>query len=51
MLAHTPSKTHLNGVESVKAIFDSRQNTTYIIRFQKEQLEYLQLPNQFSHQQ
>lgn len=60
MLAHQPSKTHLSGVASVKAIFDSRKNTMYYMNtkkydlhytFSKEQLDYNYTHNQFSYEQ
>jgi len=60
MVAHQPSKTHLSGVESVKAIFDSRKNIMYYMNskkynlhytFSKEQLEYKFSHNQFTHEQ
>ena len=60
MLAHQPSKTHLSGIESVKAIFDGRKNEMYFINskkynlhytFSKEQLEYSKNHNQFSDEQ
>ncbi|WP_298782583.1 PEP/pyruvate-binding domain-containing protein [uncultured Polaribacter sp.] len=60
MLAHQPSKTHLSGIESVKAIFDSKKNTIYYINTKKydlhytfsfEQLDYSYTNNQFSHEQ
>jgi len=55
MLAHQPSKTHLSGVESVKAIFDSRKNTMYYINTKKYNLHYTfaseQLNYGYSHYQ
>ena len=60
MIAHQPSKTHLSGVESVKAIFDNRKDIMYYTNskkynlhytFSKEQLEYLYSHNQFSNEQ
>ena len=60
MIAHHPLKTHLSGVKSVKAIFDSRKNTIYYANskkynlhytFSKEQLAYKYSHNQFSFEQ
>ena len=60
MIAHLPSKTHLSGVQSVKAIFDSRKNIMFYINtklynlhytFAKEQLAYNYSHDQFTNQQ
>ncbi len=60
MLAHLPSKTHLSGIASVKAIYDSRKNIMYYINskkydlhytFSNEQLAYNYSHNQFTSQQ
>lgn len=60
MLAHQPSKTHLSGVQSVKAIVDNRKDKVYYINtkkynlhytFSKEQLGYLHTHSQFSYEQ
>ena len=60
MLAHLPSKTHLSGIRSVKAIFDSRKNIMYYMNskkynlhytFSKEQLEYIPTHGQFINEQ
>ena len=60
MLAHQPSKTHLSGVQSLKAIFDTRKNILYYMNskkynlhytFANELLEYDYSHNQFSYEQ
>ncbi|TVZ56872.1 putative secreted protein (Por secretion system target) [Lutibacter sp. Hel_I_33_5] len=60
MVADQPSKTHLSGVESLKAIFDSRKNIMYYMNskkyklhytFSKEQLEYKHSHDQYIKEQ
>ena len=55
MLAHLPSKTHLSGIKSVKATFDSRKNIMYYMNSKKYNLHYTfaeqQLNYTYSHNQ
>lgn len=55
MLAHLPSKTHLSGIRSVKATFDSRKDIMYYMNSKKYDLHYTfsneQLKYKHSHSQ